>query len=293
MLPDAFVSTRLIGDATVSVVSEGTLRWAPRFLASEAEWRAAVPDADADGRIPLGLNVMHVRLGRASLIIDPGLDAPASEFQREMAARWPGMTRTPGLDAAMAQLGLGPEGVTHVLITHAHDDHFAGVVRERHGAMTLRFPRARHLLGRPDWDRNPKRADASSTMARRMGAVERAGLLDLVDGPRDVAPGVTMIPSPGESPGHYAVRVQSADARVYYLGDLVHHACEVEHPDWAPGQNRDFMALLESRRRLFAEIADSPAIVVFSHAPFPAWGRLRASGHGYRFETVAAAAPGD
>jgi glyoxylase-like metal-dependent hydrolase (beta-lactamase superfamily II) len=278
-----FVSTRRIGDAVISVVSEGTLRWAPRFAQPEAEWRRAVPDADAEGRILLGLNVMHVRLGAASIVIDPGMDGPDSAFQREMEAKWPAMTRTPGLGAAIGHLEIQPADVTHVLITHAHDDHFAGVVAERGGTLTPRFPRARHVLGRADWDGNPKLGDAQSVMAMRLGAVERAGLLDLITGDCDVAPGVTMIQTPGESPGHCAVRVQTGAAWVYYLGDLVHHACEVEHPDWAPGQNRDAAALAESRRRLFAEIAERPALVAFSHAPFPAWGRVQTTAGGCRF----------
>jgi glyoxylase-like metal-dependent hydrolase (beta-lactamase superfamily II) len=284
--PGEFVSTRRVGAATISVISEGTLRWAPRFGVSEAEWRRALPDADGEGRITLGLNLLHVRLGDASIVIDPGLDDPDSTLQREMAAKWPGMTRTPGLDAALAVLGVRPDDVTHVLITHTHDDHFAGIARERDGRTALRFPRARHLLGRADWDGHPKRGDASSAMTTRLGAVERAGLLDAVTGTREVCPGVTMIPTPGESPGHYAVRVGSNGARVYYLGDLVHHVCEVEHPDWAPGQNRDTAALLESRRRLFAEIEGTPSLVVFSHARFPAWGRLAPAGSGRRFEAA-------
>jgi glyoxylase-like metal-dependent hydrolase (beta-lactamase superfamily II) len=282
--PSEFISTRSVGDATVSVISEGTIRWAPRFAKPEAEWRRAVPEADAEGLITLGLNLMHVRLDGASIVIDPGMDEPDSALQREMQTKWLGMTRTPGLDEAMTMLGHRPDDVTHVLITHTHDDHFAGVVRERNGSTALRFPHAKHLVGRADWDGHPKRLDPSSAMSARLGAVERAGLLDLVTDTREIVPGLTMIPAAGESPGHCVVRVRSGDGRVYYLGDLVHHGCEVEHPDWAPGQNRDTATLLESRRRVFDDIDAAPALVVFSHARFPAWGRLRSSGSGRRFE---------
>jgi glyoxylase-like metal-dependent hydrolase (beta-lactamase superfamily II) len=286
MPAEQYISTRRLGGATVSVISEGTLRWSPRFPKPDAEWRRAVPEADAEGRLTLGLNLMHVRIGDASIVIDPGLDAPDSTLQREMEAKWPGMTRTPGLDEAMAILGIRPDDVTHVVITHTHDDHYAGVTRENGGRAALRFPRARHLVGRADWEEHPKRQDATSTISVRLGAVEGAGLLDLVTDTREVAPGVTMIPAAGESPGHCVVRVKSDGGRVFYLGDLVHHGCEVEHPDWAPGQNRDLTTLLESRRRVFADIDSAPALVVFSHALFPAWGRLNPPGRGRRFEMV-------
>ncbi len=184
----------------------------------------------------------------------------------------------------MESIRVKPAAVTHVLITHAHEDHFAGVMVERDGQLSARFPRARHLMGRADWEGNPRREEAGSTLAARLGGIERLGLLGLIDGKHEVAAGVTMIPAPGESPGHYVVRLRSGDEAFYYLGDLVHHGCEVEHPDWMPGQARDRSTLLASRARLLPEIATSRALVVFTHERFPGWGRIVPAGAGFRWE---------
>jgi len=276
-----YASTRRFGEAEVTIVSDGSIAWAPRYQVPEVEWRPALPDADAEGRILLGFHVAHVRLPGASILIDAGLDDPASAWHQSFSARWPGLARTPGLTGWLAAAGIPPEAITHVLITHAHEDHFVGVAAEHGGSLVARFPRARHLLGRADWEGNPRREDPASALATRLGLVERVGLLDLVDGEREVVAGVTIIPAPGESPGHCAVRIESADARCYFLGDLVHHGCEVEHPDWMPGQNRDRAGLLASRRRLFAEIAAQRAVAVFAHEQFPGWGRVVSVGSGY------------
>jgi glyoxylase-like metal-dependent hydrolase (beta-lactamase superfamily II) len=133
---------------------------------------------------------------------------------------------------------------------------------------------------RQDFTGNPARTDPASELATRLGAIERAGLLDVLEEEREVLPGVAMIPTPGETPGHAAVRVGAGTARFYYLGDLFHHPCEVEHPEWVP-PNRDAGAARASRARISAEAAASGAAVVFSHARFPAWGRIRAAGSGY------------
>src|SRR5262249_2169652 len=100
-----------------------------------------------------------------------------------------------------------------------------------------------------------------------------------------VVPGVTMLAAPGESPGHCIVRVASAGARFYYLGDLYHHICEAEHPDWVMTE-RDKPAMLASRRRFLAEAVPSQATVVFTHAVFRGWGGVVASAGGYRWENV-------
>lgn len=285
--PPYFVSRR-IGAAQVTIISEGSCLWAPRLQVPEAEWRRAMPEADPVGRIPIGFNVAHVGLGSDSIVIDPGFDDPASPWQERFAAHSPslsGLARTAGLEAALARLGVSPERVTHVLITHTHGDHFAGVTAERDGTQRARFPRARHILSRTDWDRNPKREDPASDLVVRLTAIRRAGLLDLIDGEDEPVPGVILIPSPGETPGHMIVHVRSAGESFYYLGDLVHHACEVEHRGWAP-PGRDLAALEASRNALFTEAANSAATLAYSHGRFPGWGRIARTAGGFRWNCI-------
>ena len=277
----AFVESRRIGQATVTIISEGSLLWAPEFQVADAEWRRALPEATARGEIWLGINVAHVQIDDASLLIDPGFDDPTA--QRAEPSAWPDLTRSPGLAAGLASIGVRPEQITHVLITHTHDDHFAGVTVERDGERVARFPRARHLVGRRDWDDNPNRTQPGSALTIHLGTLERLRLLEVVDRECEVVPGVTLIPTPGESPGHAMARVHSVGESFYYVGDLFHHPCEVEHLDWvSPG--RDRAAVRASRERLIAAAVAERAIVVFTHARFPAWGHIRPAGAGYRWE---------
>jgi glyoxylase-like metal-dependent hydrolase (beta-lactamase superfamily II) len=280
--PETYVSSRRIGDATITAISEGILPWDLELQVPEPEWRRAMPEADERGFIPLGLNVVHVHVGPVSLVIDPGLDDPDTEWQRSYAREAPGLTRTPGLDAGLALAGIDPGKVTHVLITHAHKDHYCGVAREREGH-TPRFPNARYFLGRADWDDNPERFRPDSDLATRLGALDRLGLLDLVEVEQELALGVTAIPTPGESPGHTVYRVHSGGETFLYVGDLFHHPSEVEHPDWVSA-GRDPAAVRTSRRRIYAEAADTDTVVVSTHARFPPWGRIVRAGPGYRWQ---------
>ncbi|HET7092465.1 MAG TPA: MBL fold metallo-hydrolase, partial [Thermomicrobiales bacterium] len=286
--PDpSYISSRPIGAAVVTVVSDGALRWAPRYPAPEADWRRALPEADADGRIWLGLNVVLIDLDGARIVIDPALDDPGASFDRWFADDASiEIIRSPGLAAGMGLLGWAPESVTHVVITHPHGDHYGGVARERDGALATRFPNARHFIGRADWIDNPERAESGSEVERRLGPVERSGLLELVAGEREIAPGVAVLPAPGETPGHQVVRLDSGGERLYVLGDLVHHACEVEHRDWAP-RWADAAAIAAVRAQLFSELARSGALAVSAHERFPPWRRIVAAGDGFRQEASA------
>ncbi|MCA9877784.1 MAG: MBL fold metallo-hydrolase, partial [Thermomicrobiales bacterium] len=219
---------RQVGDATITVIADGEMLWEPRFPVPEAEWRAALPEADARGRIWIGLNVVLVQLGDALIVIDPGCDAPDSAWQETLPQVWPNwpIRRTAGLDAVLADLGIDPAAVTHVVITHPHGDHYPGVCREEGARLVPRFANARHYLGRADWEGNPLREDPASHL-RRLAVIDDLGRLELIDSDTEIAPGVTLLPASGESPGHLVVRIETGNETVYVLGDLIHHGVEV------------------------------------------------------------------
>ncbi len=281
----SYVSSRQIGDATVTVINDGIIPIpvASVFPPPEAEWIRAHGETDADDRLNSGQMVIHIRLGDASILIDPAYDDPGSAWNAHFAAKWPGLTRTPGMAAGLASIGVRPEEITHVLMTHAHDDHFAGVVVARDGRNDLRFPNARHLIGRADWEGNRRRDNPEHDLAARLGAVERQGLLDFVEGDREIVPGVTMVHAPGETPGHSIVRLDSGGARFYALGDLFHHPSEITQRDWASPWV-DLPTMRASRERFLADAMSTDATIVFTHEHFPAWGRIVAAGDDYRWE---------
>jgi glyoxylase-like metal-dependent hydrolase (beta-lactamase superfamily II) len=281
-----WIATRQVGDAEITIISEGGLLWSPGFAVPEETWRAVLPEADEQGRLWIGLNVAIVRLGDALVVIDPGLDDPDSQWQRDLATVWPDWPtrRTPGLKVALAQLGIDATDVTHVIITHPHGDHYAGVAFERDGGIAARFPNARHFIGREDWAGNPARQE-TGTALERLEMIDRLGLLELVDEPREIAPGITIRPAPGETPGHCLVEVDSSDERFLFLGDLVHLSCEVEHRAWMP-PNANAATLAPTRDRIFAEAAATDPLLATAHEHFPPWGRIMRNGAGFQWVRV-------
>lgn len=290
-----YLSTHQVGDAEVTLILEGSGPFPVELNVSEAIWRPAVPEADADGMVTMSSGGAFIRIGNASIVVDPGLDDPGTPAARVTETVFAGWQFTRGFQAGLAEMGVQNEAVTHVVITHAHFDHCLGVAVERDGVMVPRFPNARYVLDRADWDyhftpEGEQRPLAPSPFAAvnqimrdRLQAVMDAGLVDLVDGEVEVVPGVTTIPTPGETPGHRAVRIESTGAICWLLGDIVHYAVEFEHPDWLLPVRRDAEAMLASRQRVLPRIVAENALVNWSHAPFPGWGRIVRAGDGYRW----------
>lgn len=281
---EGYIAARRIGDATVTLINDGifgAIPLIPWMQAPTDQVRRAVPEADASGAIGgCGLIAAHIQIGDASILIDPGAGEVDADARLVTLFK---LRPTPGVEAALAAIGIAPMQITHVLLTHAHGDHVTGTTVVRDGQRIPRYPRARYLIGRTDWEGNPVRDDPASEVALHLGALDRLGLLDLIDGDTEVVPGVTMIAAPGESPGHTIVHVMSAGAHFYYLGDLFHHACEVAHPEWVM-VGRDKAAMVASRQRLSADAVSTDAILTCTHNIFPGWGRIVRADTGYRWD---------
>ncbi len=281
---DKYMQSRRFGEATITAITEGVMPWRPELTVPEEEWRQGI-DVGPGGSIPIDTHVFLVQIGGASILIDAGLEDPGSTWEERWLQAWPGSSRTPGVVQALAGLGLTPTDITHILVTHAHFDHVIGLTVERASELVPRYPNARVLLGRKDWDNNPERDDPDSDVGKRLRVIEQYGLLDLVDGEREVVPGVTMIPSPGESPGHYIVRVSSDGHDFYAVGDLFHHASEVTHLDWAVPW-ADPADMRASRQQLINDVTSTDAIVVFTHETFPPWGRIISADGSYTWQRL-------
>ena len=276
-----FFDRRRVGQAVVTVISEGEALWAPHFPVDEGVWRAALPEADAAGRLPVGLTALHIQLGDASVLVDPGLPDPGTGGF--ITPKLEEVRRSPGLAAALTAIGVQPVAITHVVITHNDADHCYAIAADRDGEIVPRYPNARYYIGRPDWPSVDTRRSPEPVVVERLAVIERHGQLEVIDGEREIAPGITLLPTPGETPGHLVARVESEGERFYALGDLFHHGREFERLDWAP-PGRDVEANQRSRERLLAEVAPSRALLVFTHERFPPWGRAEvAPAGGYRW----------
>ncbi|MHB8567449.1 MAG: MBL fold metallo-hydrolase [Nitrososphaerales archaeon] len=198
----------------------------------------------------------------------------------------PGYVPPPGLLSQLSDVGVSPEQVKHVIITHAHYDHYAGVTMKKSGDYVSTFPNALFYLGKADWDdpstqeslKNPTSNDSNT-----LGVIHRSRKLQLVSGSLDITPEIRIIPSPGESPGHQLVRCQSTDGKVLYcLGDLFHHSVEVENSLWMATWD-DIQSNLKSRNDLIASALGEDALVLGSHMPL---GKLERNGSQVKFVEV-------
>jgi len=270
-----------LGAAKLTVLNLGDLVFALKDVISvpESAWRPRYGDL-FERKMRFPTQSVLVSIGGTVVLVDAGeywkFAAEGTEYVDK------GYTPPPGLVEQLEEMGLRAEQVKHLVITHAHYDHFAGVTTSKGKDLILTFPNARHYLGRADWEWPEMRkaiANPSSDEAKTLGRLHQEGALQLVSTETEVVPGVSIIPTPGESPGHQIVRIRSGRKTAYCVGDLFHSDIEVENPDWMASWCEP-QSNLKSRKALIDLASNENAVVVPAHMP-P--GRIVATESGAKY----------
>lgn len=267
-----------LGEAAVRVFDAGLLgAVASEWYAQPAEeWPAEYRSALATP-LQVPVQCIHVGLPRTSVLVDAG----TFDLAPDSPSMIPGYVPPPPLLEQLSAAGIAPESVEHVVITHAHFDHFNAVTTLDGEKWMPSFPNAQVYVGRGDWESATMQAalrDPDSQESQTFGVLHAHGRLQVVDGDRELAPGVQILATPGETPGHQAVRVASGGRILYCLGDLVHHEMEVMRLEWAVNW-ADATATAASRRAIFGRAAAEDALLVATH--ITGVGGVRSTGGGW------------
>jgi len=102
-----------------------------------------------------------------------------------------------------------------------------------------------------------------------------------------ISPEVRLTPSTGHTPGHVSVMIESEGQRAVITGDIAHHPCQMAHPEWATSYDSDREAATTTRKKLYAEWADQPILVIGTHYAAPTAGHVKRDGEVFRFDVLA------
>jgi glyoxylase-like metal-dependent hydrolase (beta-lactamase superfamily II) len=287
------VQSRHVGDLRVHALQAGLqqLDGGAMFgVVPKTLWERKIP-ADARNRIPLGMRCLLIEHPDALVLIDTG----AGNKETEKFYGIYGIENSPigdtgptQLESALVQAGFSPDDVTVVINSHLHFDHAGGNTRRgASGAPELSFPNAHYIVRRGEWDwahRTNERTSASY-FPHNFDPLLAAGRLELVDSDAEVLRGVSLRKTPGHTPHHQGVLIESGTERMFYLADLAPTTSHVPLP-WIMGYDVEPLVTLESKRALWAEAARERWTMVFEHDSVNAFGRIVADGKGYGCEVI-------
>jgi glyoxylase-like metal-dependent hydrolase (beta-lactamase superfamily II) len=265
-----------LGAMEVTALCDAATRF-PQSLAEafpdvpKDEWpdlRRRYPDTlDGEDGWLFHVHCYLIRTSGLTVLVDTGLGPSWT-----IAATWVG---SQGLFPDELQAaGLAPGDIDVVAVTHLHLDHIGWGVEGANDPRPM-FANARYLISRAEWAGFRELGDEDDIAAFEQQAVplQRAGVLDLVDGESVLWDGLMLVPTPGHTPGHQSLLIDSGGRRALLSGDLTNHPLQVAEPDWRSGGDQDPVLASWTRRRWLDRVESEGMLLCTAHYPRP-FGRL-------------------
>jgi glyoxylase-like metal-dependent hydrolase (beta-lactamase superfamily II) len=234
--------------------------------------------ATAEGRLKLSIHSLVVETPTRRIVVDTGL---GNDKQGRSIPTW-NNRQGPFLDDLTAA-GFPPDSIDTVLCTHLHVDHVGWNTRLVGGRWVPTFVNARYVFGQTEyayWRDHSTAPDKAAIFHDSVAPIVEAGKADLVASDTAISEEITLIPTPGHSPGHVSLHIRSAGEEGLLTGDVAHHPCQMAHLDWSSTADSDPSKSAATRRELFSRFADRPVLVIGGH--FDA-GHIKREGDAFKF----------
>ncbi|HUT72395.1 MAG TPA: MBL fold metallo-hydrolase [Desulfatiglandales bacterium] len=270
MAQPAVLKRIIIGEIRVTYIPDGHARLdkCALFPSSTPEgWSLHQEWLDGNGRLVASIGSFLIETKKLNIMVDMGygdrlLDIPG--YGTFVAGR---------LLDNLATVGIRPTDIDIVVYTHLHRDHIGWTSHLVESSRKLTFPNAAYLLSSVEWDfwRGPDVEIGPSLKEVREPLEDRAKFV--VDG-QVIAPGVSVMATPGHTPGHLAVIVSSEGRRAIILGDIVHCPVQFHMTDWNMLYDVAPDLSIRTRQQFIKDFSDDDTIIAGGHFGNVVFGQL-------------------
>ncbi len=225
-----------------------------------------------NGKAEAGVNAFLLRAGDKTVLFDAGAGA----------AGW----APAKLPETLARLGVKPEDIDFVLLTHMHWDHIGGLVQDGKRV----FPKAKVLVSKAEFDSwmalaEKDASDKSAALTKAVAAAYGTDIQYIAFGD-SLLPGVTALDISGHTPGHTAFQLTADGKNLLLVGDLIHSMpLQFALPDECAAFDMDPPKAVAARKRIFELAAKNGMQIAGVHFPLAnAVGTVKKDGKGWKFE---------
>lgn len=273
------------GDHEVFVVPDGsrTFPLSDEFVpnATREELNGALAEAGMPSdQMTIVFNPLLLKTGGKTVLIDAGNGAGRGASAGRLVPN-------------LGSIGITPESIDCVVISHFHRDHIDGLLAPDDGAQ---FPNAEILVPAPEWDfwmddgnmaqAEPGRMQELFQNARRVFDGLRSRVRTY-PWDSEVLPGLTAMGTPGHSVGHTSFMLSSGNDSVFIQCDVTNHpALFVHHPDWYASFDQDPAQALATRKRIYEMLVAERLPVQGFHHPVPGLSFVERAESGYRLVPI-------
>jgi glyoxylase-like metal-dependent hydrolase (beta-lactamase superfamily II) len=189
----------------------------------------------------------------------------------------------------LTSAGFPASQVTDVLCTHLHFDHVGWNTRLVEGCWVPTFSQARYLFGRREWQHWKHLRDTGGYhhmdhLQDSIDPILEAGLEEFIDADFRLTEEVSLMATPGHTPGHVSVLIDSRGERAVITGDLMHNPIQIAVPATEARFDMDKPQAARTRCDFVQRFCNSGTLVIGSHFAEPTAGRIVPDGKAWKLE---------
>jgi glyoxylase-like metal-dependent hydrolase (beta-lactamase superfamily II) len=257
-----------VGNVEIWSVTDGVMPAHPSFLFSgvppEMYQAALGSELNSEGLLPIKRGSFLVRSSGKTTLVDTGIGDKNPEL--------------PGGDllSNLEQFGVRLDEIDFVVNTHLHFDHVGWNCVQRNGTFVPTFPKAEYWIASKEWDfwSDPAILSEEGPHLRTdVLPLKDSPQLRLVEGEAAITPELSLLPTPGHTPGHTSVAVASAGQRAVILGDVAHHPLHLIR-FWIAAIDELPRVSRRTKRELAKRLIAEQALVAGGHFTPDSFGRL-------------------
>jgi glyoxylase-like metal-dependent hydrolase (beta-lactamase superfamily II) len=244
------------GTKTVTLANGARITWIqdnedeklnPRSLFSDAS-DSLFQSLNLPNGIPASISTFLLQVDGQNILFDAGLGAFGGQTMHRLAS-----------------LGVTPEDIGLIYLTHFHVDHIAGLIaKDNSGNDVKLFKNASVYASKVEYDawmNNIPKNDLQKTV---MGIYSDS--LHLFAFGDSLPHGILALDAVGHTPGHTAFQF----GNLLVIGDLMHgYALQKDHPEINSNYDMDKEKSIESRKRLMQYARDNKLLMAGMHLPPP------------------------
>lgn len=266
-----------IGGFRLEQLSEGIFEISPAGSIRRSDGLPGrnIPSPDAG---LVGIDPVLIDTGRTCVLLDAGLGMG-------LDAREPDHD-TSNIVTNLDVLGYRPEDITHVVLSHLHYDHAAGLsFSNKNGTVTATLPNAKIYVQRMEWEAalnsitSPEPVDGmgyETDDLYRLIADDRFVFLEKER--EEVIDGISVLRTGGHTPGHQIVHIRHQQKTAYFCGDLIPNEDYLSL--YAPGNiHTDNIKVRNLRMLLMQQAWREKATLLFYHSIFKKTGIITRDKH--------------
>lgn len=253
--------------------------------APKALWERWI-SADAHNQIPLACRCLLVRDGDRHILFETGIGA---FFAPTLRKRYGVVEDHHVLIASLAAVGVAPQDIHVVVLSHLHFDHAGGALTAHgSGEPALVFSNASYVVSDQAWERahHPHLRDRASFIPGLIDLLAATGRVEQVAGDRSdsLGNGYRFHRSFGHTPGLLLAEIDMPHGPIVFAADLIPGTAWVHLPI-TMGYDRSPELLVDEKAALLADLVERRGRLFFTHDPVVAMGTVAKDPAG-RFRVV-------